>query len=407
MSLEITLGLLSALTGNLYAACQYWLQALSRCNKNCLFSMQRQFCCMLLPDGVKSLDNLLRLSRELCSVDASNGPEKAEDVTQLFQHFHAYYYKALVTELWYRYPGVLEIFRYDQHVSVEEEVEKGHEIVISTQFGISEGDLPSDSIPRQLGITSAISESGQANGEVEAYLTGDEVNQNKAYDLKEPLSSRKSEIVGRQDLMSTLKNSKAVLLSDHHMQLSNLRALLTEIRKTMLLKRSRQFLQLGSAGSQLKQKKKKDKKPKTQSVHPVGFSTSTSDGGSMSETASRSSSVEAVESSQAENGEDERALTEHSESLVEATDKPVRDKGDIKNTGATEDENECPAANDSVENEVSGSEGDLTKGLTTLDGRLPVDLRFVASDTSLEFLAEEEEKVLAELEKFEWKVCYF
>ena len=42
--------------------------------------------------------------------------------------------------------------------------------------------------------------------------------------------------------------------------------------------------------------------------------------------------------------------------------------------------------------------------LKTMDGKVPIDLRYVASDASLQFLADEEEKILTELEQFDLKV---
>ena len=418
MSFEITLGLLSALTGNLYTACQYWLQTLYSCDKNCLFAMQRQLCCMLLPNGMRSLENLLRLNHELSGVSASDGQTKGENVGQLFQHFHVYYCKALLTELWYRCHEVLAIFQCDGDVSVKNDVEKDRtDSVISTDVGDSECDLLMDSKPSKNGDTSEISNSnqisndekvGKAIQEGEACLTAiDEDNQSTSFNSKEPLSSRKIVTVGKHDLLSTLKNFKATLLSDHHTRLNNLRELLTEIRKAMLLKRSRQFLQAGSVSSQLNQKKKKDKKKaqSAQKAQPVGFPASSSEGDLTSETGSVGSSVEQAESGATENIVDEGVVTEQSESRVEVIDKTLGDEGERKSQESpTADSNEYSTVNGTLE---TASESEVTtKDLTMLERELPVDLRFMESDITLEFLAEEEEKVLKELGQFEWKVCY-
>lgn len=409
MSLEITLGLLSALTGDLYAACQYWLQALSSCNKNCLFPLQRQLCSMLLPDGITSLDNLLKLSRELDSVNASDGTTKGVGLVQLFQHFQAYYCKALLTELWYRLPKALAIFQCDHKESVDETVKSRTETEISFGLGESEGFLQSESKASKYRNTSGISDSNRINGdekvgeaipEGENCITAvDDENENKAFDPKEFLSAKESVIVGKQNLKSTLISFETVLLSGHHVKLSNLRALLTEIRKAMLLKRSRQFLQAGSAGKHLSQKKKKDKKLKAQTLQLVGFSRSSSEGDPTSETASGSSSVECT---QMEHREDEGAVTC---SLVEALDMTGRDESEKRDSGGDEERmNECLTVNGSVG--VDTRSEVVTKGLTTPDGRLPIDLRFMTSDTSLEFLEQEEGKILKELEQFDLKVCY-
>jgi len=418
MSLEITLGLLSTLTGNIYTACQYWLQALYSCDKNCLFAIQRQLCWLLLPNGMRSLENLLTLSHELSGVSASDGQTKGENVGQLFQHFHAYYCKALVTELWYRCHEVLAIFQCDGDISVKNGVQKdGTDSVISTEVSDSECDLLMDSKPSKNGDTSEISDSnqisndekfGKAIQEGEARLTAtDEDNQSTSFNSNEPLLTKKIGAVGKHNLMSTLKNFKAALLSDHHTRLGNLRELLTEIRKAMLLKRSRQFLLAGSVGSQLNQKKKKDKKKaqSAQKAQPVGFPASSSEGDPTSETGSVGSSVEQAESGQTENIVDEGVVTEQSESLVEVIDKTVGDEGERKSPGSlSADSNEYPTVHGILE---AASESEVTaKDLTMLDGELPVDLRFMENDITLEFLAEEEEKVLKELGQFELKVCY-
>lgn len=416
MSLEIALGLLSALTGDLYAGCQYWLQALSSCNKNCLFAMQRQLCSMLLPDGITSLDNLLKLSHELGSVNASDGTTKGVGLQQLFQHFQAYYCKALLTELWYRLPEALAIFQCDQHESVDETITSRTETEMSCSLGEFEGDLQSESKASKYRNTSGISDSNRINGdekvggaiqEGEVCITAvDDENENKAFYSKEFLLAKESAIIGKQNLKSTLKNFETVLLSGHHVKLSNLRALLTEIRKAMLLKRSRQFLQAGSAGKHLSQKKKKDKKLKAQTLQLVGFSRSSSEGDPTSEAASGSSSVECTQNSQMEHREDEGALTEESCSLVEALDITGRDESEKRDSGGDEERmNECLAVKGSVG--VDNRSEVVTKGLTTPDGRPPIDLRFMTSDTSLEFLEQEEGNVLKELEQFDLKVCCY
>ena len=395
MSFEITLGLLSALTGNVHAACQYWLQALSSCNKNCLFPLQRQLCCMLLPNGIRSLDNLLRLSHKLCSENAFDGPTRDGSVRQLFEHFRAYYCKALLSELWYRCPEILAIFQCNQAVSVKDQSDNGHTgSVVATEVGDSE----CESKPSKDQNTLEISDSSQTNGDEQikeeirdgvACLTAVDVD-SKSLASKEPLSSSKS---GKQDLISTLRKVKGDLLSDHHVKLLNLRELLTEIRKAMLLKRSRQFLQLGSTSSQLNQKKR-DKKPKVPSAQSIGFSTNTSEGVSTSETASLSSSNDPAECGQTENIEN-GAFTETSEVLTE-----------VKDTSVTTGDKTVYGTLDGSRDKVPESEGVL-EDLKTIDGKVPIDLRFAASDTSLEFLIEEEEKVLKELEQFEFKVCYY
>lgn len=397
MSLEVTLGLLSAMTGNLYAACQYWLQALSSCNRNCWFAMQRQLCCMLLPDEIKSLDSLLMLSQELRGVNASDAPSKGDSVGQLFQHFNAYYCKALVSELWYRCPGVLAIFQCDQGESVEDESEESQPwSKRSFVLGKFEGGLTSEyrdasEIPDANQISGGAKKVKEGIQGVEACVAVVD-ERSKSNDIGSNIPScRHSGGVGKRDLKSVMKVFQTVLLSDHHAEVSNLRLLLTEIRKASLLKRSRQYLQTRSTGKHLNEKKKKDKKMKAQTIQPTGFSINSGEGDSVSDTASGSNAAELSES------------TEPSKSLVEVLVGRLADEDEKQGSGENEEiVKECPALSGSLE-VVTGREG-VSTDLRTHDGRLPIDLRFAISDESLENLEKEEEKVLQELEQYGLKV---
>ena len=452
MSLEITLGLLSALTGNLYGAFQYWLQSLSSCNKNCLFSIQRQLCCMLLPNGIGSLDNLVRLSHELSSGNGTDEPTKEKDVEKLFHHFQAYYCKALVTELWYRCPEVLEVFHSERRVSVGEESAKESEptelvnskddvaseckaneerhtefshptqrkaikekcsyltsIVVtdkssdskdplssseSASFGkqgVSEDDLTTESTSDKdrkgeislVEITCEDGVNGEAMPKVGACLTALDVEK-KSLHSKEHFSSLETINVVKQDFVSTLRNAKVVLLSDHYAKLNNQRALLVEIRKVMLLRRSRQFLQSGSISSHLNQRKKNDKKPKTQPAKPIGFSGSSSDVGSMRKLANSGETVESKTND---------VVNELSESAGATLE--------VEGSSSRKDYNSSIETLDGPRGSVADRKDD---DLKTMDGKVPIDLKYVASDTSLQFLADEEEKILKELEQFDLKV---
>lgn len=460
MSLEITLGMLSALTGNLYGTFQYWLQSLSSCNKNCLFSIQRQLCCMLLPNGIGSLDNLVRLSHELSSRNGTDEPTKQKDLEKLFHHFQAYYCKALVTELWYRCPEVLEVFYSERRVSVEEESAKESEpsepvnskddvaseckangdrrtefshptqreaikkkcphltsIIVtdrsadskdplssseSASFGkqgVSEDNLTSESTSDKdrkweisiVDITCEDGVNGDAMPKVGACLTALDVER-KSLHSKEHISSLETISVVKQDFVSTLRNAKVVLLSDHYAKLSNQRALLIEIRKVMLLQRSRQFLQSGSTSSQLNQRKRNDKKPKIQPAKPIGFSASTSDVGSTRKLANSGETVESVQTGSKTND----VVNELSESAGATLE--------VEGSSSRKDYNSTIETLDGQRGSVADRKDDGFDDLKTMDGKVPIDLRYIASDASLQFLANEEEKILKELEQFDLKV---
>ena len=455
MSLEITLGLLSALTGNLYGTFQYWLQSLSSCNKNCLFAIQRQLCCMLLPDGVGSLDYLVRFCHEFSSGNDTDEPTKQKDVEKLFHHFQAYYCKALVTEVWHRCPEVLEVFCSERRVSVGEESAKESEptelvnskddvaseckaneerhtefshptqreaikkkrpyltsIVVtdknvdskdplssseSASFGkqgVSEDDLTSESTSdkdRKGEISCEDGVNGDAMPKVGACLTALDVER-KSLHSKEHISSLETINVVKQDFVSTLRNAKVVLLSDHYATLNNQRALLVEIRKVMLLRRSQQFLQSGSISSQLNQRKKNDKKPKTQPAKPIGFSASRSDVGSMRKLANSGETVESVQTGSKTND----VVNELSESAGATLE--------VEGSSGRKDYNSSIETLDGPSGSVAERKDDGLDDLKTVDGKVPIDLRYVASDASLQFLADEEEKILKELEQFDLKV---
>lgn len=447
MSLEITLGLLSALTGNLYGTFQYWLQSLSSCNKNCLFAIQRQLCCMLLPDGIGSLDYLVRLSHEFSSGNGTDEPTKQKDVEKLFHHFQAYYCKALVTELWYRCPEVLEVFCSERRVSVEEELAKESEptelvnskddmaseckakgdrrtefshptqteaikkkcsyltsIVVTDKSSDSKNplsssesaSLTSETTSEQdrkgeislVEITCEDGVNGDAMLKVGACLTALDVER-KSLHSKEHISSLETINVVKQDFVSTLRNAKVVLLSDHYANLNNQRALLVEIRKVMLLRRSRQFLQSGSTSSQLNQRKKNDKKPKTQPAKPIGFSASSSDVGSMRKLANSGETVESVQTGSKTND----VVHELSESAGATLE--------VEGSSSRNDYNSSIETLDGPRGSVADRKDD---DLKTMDGKVPIDLRYVTTDASLQFLADEEEKILTELEQFDLKV---
>ena len=372
---------------------------------------------MLLPHGAQSLENLLSLSCELRSMDDSDKSKKEESVTQMFLHFHAFYCKALMFEIWYRCPNILRIFQPREEVSVEvkdESETSGSNCESSVNLVDSVDDLSPKTESNKFGNTSVIfdhSGDGKVGQEIpdEDLVAVDEDSRGKV-DTKEPFSSTKPNFVEKRDLKSTLQKAKEVLLSDHHTKVSNLRDLLTEIRKAMLLKRSKQFFQMNAAGSKLNQKKKKAKAQPVHVAQPLGFSPSSSEGDPTSETASKNSSSELVEDTRTESREGNgAALTGHSGPQVEMAgmdtkDTILADEGE-KQGELTKDRVTLVGLSDELKT-IPAAETD-DKDLKTLDGKLPIDLRYLASDTSLESLTEEEERVLGEIEQLEFKVCSF
>ena len=419
ISLELTLGLLSALRSDLYGTCQYWLQSLSHCNKHCLFVLQRELCCILLPQGTQSLENLLGLSHELRGVNDYDVSNEEESIAQLFLHFHAFYCEALMIEIWYRCPNILASFQHHQDVSAE--VKEAREASDSNYdssanlvdaVALKTGPIKSEN-------ASAISDNCRISGaekveeqiaEVRVGMLAVDEDSRSKVDTKEPFSSAKRNLVAKQDLKSTLQKAKEVLLSDHHAKISNLRDLLTEIRKAMLLKRSKQFLQMNSASSKLNQKKKKAKAQTAFSSQPLGFSPSSHEGHARSKTASRSGVSDSVESTQSESRDDNgTVLTGHSGTQMEVAGMDVK-YTILGNEGDKQDESSNEQANrgglsDELKTVLATETG--TKDWTTLDGNLPIDLRYMTSDISLESMAEEEEQVLRQLEQLEFKVCSF
>lgn len=416
ISLEITLGLLRAITGNLYLACQYWLQALSHCNKNCLFGLQRQLCCMLLPQGSESLNYLQQLSQDL-DINSSDEPQKVEGVQELFRHFLAYYYKAILIEIWYRCPDVLSIFTCNDNITVENgectsNAENGSNASNEAPLDSSKTLLPKCAL-NMFENSSVISEYNRTNKEESVtergvYDTIGDVVGSGAYELKELLSSTKRNRARKQDMMTTLENLKTFLLSEQHMKINCLREILTDIRKAILLKRSRQLMEAISTDSKVSQKKKKIKTSDhlTHSSQPQGFLPSRGEGDLTSETTSRGSSVDPGEFTQTTSNEEFGfGDTVYSESRPEETEKEPRGdglSGSVRDEEAHRDE-EMSTARKGL-GAISASEATAGK-LSTSDGKLPVDLRYITNETTLAFLIEEEKRALNELEELEFKVC--
>lgn len=376
LSLEITLGLLSALTGDLYVACQYWLQALSNSNKNCLFSLQRQLCFMLLPDGTRSLNNLLSLSHELCILTtADDETTKGEAQEQLFEHFKAYYSKALLTELWYRYPKAVLVLR----CSPDEPFgDNGETFDDENDTSMDHG--------KAVGNSSEIAASNEVKGEEGA--------ESKSCVVNELLSPRESVSGAKQDLMSTLQTFRNVLLSDRQAKLCNLRVSLTEIRKAMLFKRSRQFVY----GKCLIQKKKKDKETKDQMAQPVSFTVNCSEDEPTNETLSSNSVVKERMNGETGNEEGHVVLNKQPKLQVEVTGAAVEKESGKQGSSPSRDR-----SNNGPHERATSSEI-VTGALQTNDGQIPIDVRFSASNARLDDLEVEELGVLRELEQYEMKV---
>lgn len=368
------------------------------------------------------MDNLLGLSHELRGVNDYDVSNEEESVAQLFLHFHAFYCEALMIEIWYRCPNILATFQHHQDVSAE--VKEEREASDSNYDSSANLEDAVDAVALKTGPinsenASAISDNCRISGaekveeqipEVRVGMLAVDEDSRSKVDTKEPFSSANRNLVAKQDLKSTLEKAKEVLLSDHHVKISNLRDLLTEIRKAMLLKRSKQFLQMNSASSKLNQKKKKAKAQPAFSTQPLGFSPSSNKGDPRSKTASRSGLSDSVESTQSESRDDNgTVLTGHSGTQMEVAGMDVK-YTILGNEGDKQDESSNEQANrggisDELKTVLATETG--TKDWKTLDGNLPIDLRYMTSDISLESMTEEEERVLRQLEQLEFKVCSF
>ena len=333
---------------------------------------------MLLPDGTRSLNNLLSLSHELCIVTTTDDATlKAEAQEQLFEHFNAYYSKALLTELWYRYPKAMLVLqcRQDEPVENNDETSDG------------ENDTSLDHCT-SVGNSSEIAASHEVKGEEGAETKW--CGENKLVSLRESICGSK------QDLMSTLQTFRNVLLSDRHAKLCNLRVLLTEIRKAMLLKRSRQFVY----GKYLIQKKKKDKETKDPVAQPVCLSVNYSEDDATHETLSFNNAVKERMNGEAGNNEGHMVLNKQPILQEEVTVTSTAVRKDTGNQGSSP--NQDRSNNGSHE---GATRSDIVKvALQTHDGQIPIDARFNDSNARLDDLEVEELEVLRELEQYEMKV---
>ena len=130
------------------------------------------------------------------------------------------------------------------------------------------------------------------------------------------------------------------------------------------------------------------------------------EGDLTSETTSRGSSVDPGEFTQTTSNEEFGfGDTVYSESRPEETEKEPRGdglSGSVRDEEAHRDE-EMSTARKGL-GAISASEATAGK-LSTSDGKLPVDLRYITNETTLAFLIEEEKRALNELEELEFKVC--
>ena len=331
---------------------------------------------MLLPDGTRSLNNLLSLSHELCIVTTTDDSTlKAETQELLFEHFNAYYSKALLTELWYRYPKAMLVLQCSQDEPFKDNDETSN----------GENDTSLDHCTSDVGKSSDFAASTEVKGEEGA--------ETKCCCENELLSPRESVSGSKQDLMSILQTFRNVLLSDRHAKLCNLRVLLTEIRKAMLLKRSRQFVY----GKYLIQKKKKDKETKDPMAQPVSLSVNCSEDDATNETLSFNNAVKERMNGEAGNNEGHMVLNKQPK-LQEVTGAAFGKDTGKQGSSPTQDRSNNGSHEGATRSEI------VTVALQTNDGQLPIDMRFNDSNARLDDLEVEELEVLGELEQYEMKV---
>lgn len=301
---------------------------------------------------------------------------KAETQELLFEHFNAYYSKALLTELWYRYPKAMLVLQCSQDEPFKDNDETSN----------GENDTSLDHCTSDVGKSSDFAASTEVKGEEGA--------ETKCCCENELLSTRESVSGSKQDLMSILQTFRNVLLSDRHAKLCNLRVLLTEIRKAMLLKRSRQFVY----GKYLIQKKKKDKGTKDPMAQPVGLSVNSSEDDATNETLSFNNAVTERMNGEAGNNEGHMVLNKQPKLQEEVTGAAFGKDTGKQGSSPTQDRSNNGSHEGATRSEI------VTVALQTNDGQLPIDMRFNDSNARLDDLEVEELEVLRELEQYEMKV---
>ena len=418
ISYELTLGLFSVLSGNHYTACQYWLQALSQCGKNCLFALQRQLCALLLPRGIESLDSFHAIRRGLGVTEEPVDPVLHVSAGQLFRYFYAYYCKALLVETWYRCPDVVKSSPYVRGISSASGGCNQKLLDVAEAATLEDDSLPrldptnpesSSAVRVEMDHSTRLADCriSKTDPDMTANFIGAHGTHRMKSDQTETAVNSGRHQEWKSSLYSILLNFTIVLLSHSRVRISNLREALTEIRKAIFFKRSRQMLQEASAVSHLNPGKKKDRKNTKAAAFtalPSGIT------GRVQE------SVERIGSSGKVALDDCLGTPEKHEDFRTET-------GSYSGEGGTN--LGVDAAPTNVINEINGKDVIETREslesitddraalknqtspppeLLTLKGEPPVELRYVKFETSLEFLTEEESRVFAELKQFELKV---
>jgi hypothetical protein len=286
ISYDISLGLLHGINQDIYSCSLPWLQALDACCKSSFlgfFLLPQFLCVLLLPQGVQSLEDITAIGRavkESREGDSSSNPHVETTDDDIFSFFDAFYSIMSLYRIWWRDSAVLS--RFVVHTYENEAVSKPNtpdnesslvnEGSRSTNVtGLSKKDIESYD-NGNLESTNAVGEEGQ-DGSVtarELYEKSDTLTDIKDIS-KEPLSSCTSREVtfgeskDQLDLSSVITRMRDVLLPEDRILSSALKKQLLEVKKEVILLRSRRILDSVAVGKNpsAKQKRKSKKKEKT------------------------------------------------------------------------------------------------------------------------------------------------
>lgn len=271
ISYDISLGLLSGIHKDNYACALPWLQALESCVKNNYFILAQFICVQLLPRGIHSFDSISLLRKETNESAGGNREFLLErnpvSNDELLSYFNGFYYLIILYKIWWRAPDILQRFSNSCEVEIENQLPTTASNAFSREY--SDGNLPLYVAER---IIDEIKCNGDASLSAETPVNGQstKLSCEDGALIKDPLSSRavhssetlSAPIEGNLNICSVLTSVYKSLLSESVFICSTLKKQLLEVKKEVILLRSRRILDSVAAAGSSKQKRSSKKKHK-------------------------------------------------------------------------------------------------------------------------------------------------
>ncbi|KAK3736382.1 hypothetical protein QZH41_017892 [Actinostola sp. cb2023] len=269
ISYDISLGLLCGVRQDLYSCSLPWLQTLESCIKSGYFVLAQILCVRLLPRGAQSLDDISVLRRALNdSTEPRVTKEHEVSNDKLFSYFNGFYNLLMLYNIWWRDPMILPRFRANNEckdiTTITENISRENSAVQHVALNVAER------IAQEIATIDncTLVESAQGQ-EVPADVTSTAEDET-SNEQKEPLSanSYSTEVIAVNpsntplDMYTVLRSIQESLLSENVGICAALKKQLLEVKKEVILLRSRRILDSVAAASSAKQKRTSKKKSK-------------------------------------------------------------------------------------------------------------------------------------------------